>query len=185
VRRPSRADEAGVRLQVEVAHDGRCDAPVDDGAGGQVAGPVGLGGRFGVEAEVVALTTDDVGELRRRALRVKLAEGSLERRDLLVDDGVKLAFGNAVAVEDDALGLLVAVRLAVGPEQADGHGLQVLDHLDPAGLEADLSPVLHGRAIRRRDDGGDRRRDRIGVAADRRVRDLGKFEQENQRSSEL
>ena len=108
MRRPSGALEGGVGLQEEIPVAGLGDAAVDDGAVLWVARAVGVLRSGGVEAGVVAFADDGDGEaglvvVFRRAGWVDVFACFSERGEFVFEDEGVLAFGDAVAVDEDVL----------------------------------------------------------------------------------
>lgn len=62
--RSSSTLQTRVGLQIKVVDDGRSNQRVDDGSGGQVAGPVLVGIAGGEESHRVPLGADNKGNLR-------------------------------------------------------------------------------------------------------------------------
>lgn len=118
--------DARMRAQVKVELGRVCDADVDGRARGNVATLADLLLVVGAEeARVMALLHDDEGNARAVVVlevHARLPDGNqLVREDLL-----ELALGDAVAVEDDAV-RLEARRAVELNEQLFDHVCQILD----------------------------------------------------------
>lgn len=134
--------EGCMGLQVEVPVAGFCDAAVDDGAVGGVLGAVGVFFAGRVEAGMVAFADDDDGEAREvlGCLRgwVDCFAGVPEQWEFLFCDEAVLALGDAVAVDDNVLGVAALVLGGPAAEVFFHHRVQGFDHL-VAGLRLDAN----------------------------------------------
>ncbi len=168
-----------VRLQVEIELRRVHDVPVDDRAGGAVPAPVRVGGVLREKPHVVALADHDDRDL---CLYVRLHACSAQLRQLCGTSGMvsqkherkgfsdrrtilqhmlELPLGDAVAEEDNTAGaarlLLIQIAVAcVHLDDAEGHLLQVVDHLLPGGLHAAVGDILGSVGV----DVADERRER-------------------------
>lgn len=88
---------------------------------------------------------------------------------------VELVLGDAVAVEDDGLGLFVAVGKVKVRQQRLGGVFEADDDLGAVGLGEGARGVAAEGAVVRGDDGGDRR---LAGVERGRVRDVGAEEDE-------
>lgn len=153
--RSSSTLQTSVGLQIKVVNDGRGNQRVDDGSGGQVAGPVLVGIAGGEESHRVPLGTDNKGNLR--VVVAEFGSGLLDGLELLVDAVGILTFRDTVSEEQDAERLSTSVLLK-GLDVSSHHVLKILDNLNSALLEShtrDESVVL---TVDGGDGDGDRRR---------------------------
>lgn len=106
-------------LEEELPEIRSCDLAIDIRASLAIGsyGSILLTG--GVETSMVALGAHDDCEAWLLALRVGLCAGFAEERQFLCEDLVELAFGDAVAVEDYAVGECLVVVLFPEVEARD------------------------------------------------------------------
>lgn len=139
VRGPRRALDGGVALQEEIPVPLLRDAAVHHGARLAVAAAVHALGVARVEARVVALANNNDGQLGEASLGhvrgVFLAAGLLQEGYFVLEDEVVLAFGHAVAVDDNVL-RKAAVFAEIEPvvEHLFEHGNQIGHHFLPSQL---------------------------------------------------
>lgn len=111
------------------------DTAIHDGAVGDVARVRHVILVGWVEARLVAFDRHNDGDLGLIVSRVRALARGPDVRQLLVEDLVELALGNAISEDDDVLGEPVLVVLLPQPKPLDEFGLKVLvEHLDPPGL---------------------------------------------------
>ena len=103
------AKETRVALDVEIKLERVDNRRVDTGARVAVATAIGSCGAQGKEAGVVSLLDNDKGDVRL-VVGLEAAATSAQRGDLRLEDAGKLALGDTIAVDQDALGLLSAAE---------------------------------------------------------------------------
>lgn len=97
-------------LDVEIKLERVDNRRVHTGARVAVAAAIGSRGAHGEESGMVALLDDDKGDVRL-VVDVEAAAAGAQRGDLGLEDVGELAFRDAIAVDQDARGLLSTAKI--------------------------------------------------------------------------
>lgn len=156
--------------QIEVELCRMCDSHVDGRSRRYVSAFPAL--LFLVSAEeprVMSLLHHYEGDTRL-VVALQFDASLADRRQLVLQQLQELTFGDAVTIEDDAMGFVAAGRFVKHYQELPDHRAQFLYDLLPMLLDSHGGGVTRRMGVHRTDDGGDRR---FLVVTGGRVRHVG------------